>query len=221
MQASTIKRNLEAVTGRIADAARRAGRAPESVLLIPVTKTVGVGEAQALVDAGVTHLGENRIEVARAKVEALGAKVLWHMVGSVQRRKCRGVVAMFDYVDSVDRIEVAEALERRCAEQEKGLHVLVEVNVSGEEAKHGFEPEDLGRAVEAIGEMPHLQLDGLMTMAPFFDDPELTRPVFAKLRALAENYGLKELSMGMTNDFEVAVEEGATQVRVGTALFAS
>ncbi len=200
-------------------AARRAGRDPDSVRLVPITKTVGVAEAQALCALGVTDLGENRLAPAREKVQALGRAVRWHMVGTVQRRKCREVVALFDHVDSVDRVEVAEALEVRCAEQDRRLRVLLEVNVSGEEAKHGFKPSEVAGAVDAVRGLPHLDLDGLMTMAPFVADAEETRPVFAELRQLAQKLALPELSMGMTNDFEVAIEEGATEVRIGTALF--
>ena len=142
------------------------------------------------------------------------------MVGHVQRRKVREVVELFDRVDSVDRLVLAESLDRVCGEAGKVMPVLLEVNVSGEAAKGGFTPEALPEALDRIREMSHLRVEGLMTMAPLVDDAELTRPVFAGLRELAERCGLKKLSMGMTNDYEVAVEEGATQVRIGTAFFA-
>jgi len=149
-----------------------------------------------------------------------GPAVCWHMVGSVQRRKAKDVVALFHRVDSVDRLELAEALDRRCEELGKRLlPILIEVNVSGEASKHGFEPADLEAAVQCIARLSHLKLEGLMTMAPLVDDPETVRPVFARLRQAAQRFGLAELSMGMTNDFEVAIEEGATEVRIGTALF--
>lgn len=216
---SGIAANLLRIRARIGMAAARAGRDAGSVRLIGVTKAAGVEEARMLLDLGVVDLGENRIEHARGMVAALpGAR--WHMIGSCQRRKAGEVVALFSYVDSVDRIELAEALGRRCDEQDRTLRVLLEVNVSGEDAKHGFEPREVGGALDAIRAIDRLAVDGLMTMAPLADDPEEARPVFAGLRRLAEDCGLRELSMGMSNDFEVAVEEGATQIRIGTLLFA-
>ena len=141
------------------------------------------------------------------------------MIGHVQRRKAREVVRLFDCVDSVDRLELAEALEKHCAASGKTLEILLQVNVSGEETKSGFTQKSLQEAFEVIGALPHLRVQGLMTMAPNVDDPEEVRPLFARLRESAEVLGLQELSMGMTNDFEVAVEEGATELRIGTAIF--
>lgn len=216
---SRIERNLERVRGRICAAAERAGRDPGSVRLVAVTKTVGVEEARILVELGVTDLGENRVEGAREKIEAVGHGARWHMIGNVQRRKARDVVGLFDTVDSVDRVEVGEALAQRCLEQGRELEVLLEVNVSGEASKHGFEPENVADAVRQMAQWRSLHVRGVMTMAPFVADAEAVRPVFARLRRLAGELGLAEVSMGMTNDFEVAVEEGATQVRIGSALF--
>ena len=214
-----ISENIHSIEGRIARAAERAGRAPGGIKLIPVTKSVGEEEARILVELGYAELGENRVETARPKIEALGADVRWHMIGHIQRRKAREVVALFDRVDSVDRLDLAAELEKRCGAAGKTLDVLLQVNVSGEESKGGFTGESIQDALEKISGMPHLRVMGLMTMAPIVDDPEEARPVFARLRELAETLGLKELSMGMTNDFEVAVEEGATEVRIGTAIF--
>jgi hypothetical protein len=145
--------------------------------------------------------------------------VHWHMIGQVQRRKARDVVARFDCIHAVDRLKLAQSLDARCAETGRQMQVFVEVNVSGEEAKAGLPPEQLPEALAAIRGLKHLDVEGLMTMAPLVDDPEATRPVFSALRRLAGEHGLPRLSMGMTNDFEVAVEEGATDVRIGTALF--
>ena len=203
----------------MAEAARRSGRSPEDVRLVAVTKTVGIEEIRILHDLGETDLGENRLEIATPKIQAFGRAVTWHMIGNVQRRKARDIVALFDCVDAVDRLSLAEALDKRCADQGKRLDVLLEVNVSGEESKHGLNPADLDSAVDAIGRLERLRIRGLLTMAPFVADPEETRPVFAALRELAERFGFPGLSMGMTNDFEVAIEEGATQVRIGSALF--
>ena len=215
---SLIAANLSRVLERVCSAAERAGRNPRDVRLIAVTKSVGIEEARSLWELGVSELGENRAEHAREKVEAL-PEARWHMIGSCQRRKAPGVVALFPHVDSVDRIELAEALERRCEEQDKMLRVLLEVNVSGETAKHGFAPRQVEGALTAMRLFDRLSVEGLMTMAPLAADAEAARPVFAALRRLAADLGLRELSMGMTNDFEVAIEEGATQVRIGTALF--
>lgn len=214
-----IEANLRGIQARVAAAAARAGRLPGEVRLIAVTKTVGLDEALALRQLGVDHFGENRVEHARAKVIELLPRPVWHMIGTVQRRKARDVAAIFDCVDSVDRVELAEALSRACQEAGKTLHVLVQCNTSGEEAKHGFTPEALPAALDAVRALPGLAVEGLMTMAPLVDDPETVRPCFARLRELAERHGLRELSMGMTNDFEVAVEEGATQIRIGSALY--
>jgi len=218
-KAAQIEQNLQTVRERIASACARSHRLPDTVRLIAATKYVGVEEIRILQALGVTDFGENRVHDAQPKIEAIGRDVCWHMIGTVQRRKARDIVAWFDSVDSVDRVEVAQALEKRCALQERTLPVLLEVNVSGEESKHGFAPEDLAAVVEQVGAMEHIQLRGLMTMAPFYDDPDRTRPVFARLTELAETIGLPERSMGMTNDYEVAIEEGATQVRIGSALF--
>jgi len=215
-----IARNLEEIRRRMNAAAVRAGRAPELVRLVAVTKTEGLDAIESLIALGVTELGENRVEVARPKVEAVGSRARWHMIGSVQRRKAGDVVELFDCVDSVDRFELAEALDRRCAETGKVMPVLLEVNVSGEASKHGFTAADLPASLERMRALPHVRVDGVMTMAPFVDDPEEVRPVFAGLKKLADSLGLREISMGMSNDFEVAIEEGATQVRIGTALFA-
>ncbi|HOZ46900.1 MAG TPA: YggS family pyridoxal phosphate-dependent enzyme [Candidatus Hydrogenedentes bacterium] len=216
-----LQANLNTIQERIAIAAQRVGRDPEDVTLVAVTKTVGIDEARDLYELGITHFGENRIEVGQAKVEALqGLPICWHMIGSLQRRKAREAVALFDCIDAIDRIALAEAVQKRCEEQDRTVKALIEVNVSGEEAKHGFPPEEVAAALDAIARFERIEAEGLMTMAPFVEDPELTRPVFARLRELGRRLGLPELSMGMTNDFEVAVEEGATQVRIGTALFA-
>ncbi len=215
-----IRANLARIRARMDAAAARVGRFPGDIRLIPVTKSVGENEARILVELGCVELAENRVDAALPKIQALGGRVRWHMIGHVQRRKARDVAAHFDRVDSVDGIELAEALEQRCAALGKSLPVLIEVNVSGEASKGGFTPEAAGEAAAIIRDrMPHLAVEGLMTMAPLVDDPEAARPVFAGLRELAGSLGLKALSMGMTNDFEVAIEEGATEVRIGTAIF--
>lgn len=211
--------NLAAVRARMAAACARAGRSEDEVRLVAVTKSVDAETCAALHALGVTEMGENRIEVAGPKVAAIGRAVTWHMIGNIQRRKAREVVQLFDTVDAVDRVELAEALERRLDGTEKRLPVLIEVNVSGEAAKHGFAPEALADGLSAIRHYPHLDVRGLMTMAPF-DAPEgEIRRYFRTLKALTREHGLPECSMGMTQDYELAIEEGATQVRIGSALF--
>lgn len=214
-----IEANLARIRSRIADAAARAGRHPDDIRLVAVTKTVGVNEIAILHELGVREMGENRVANALPKIDALPHDIHWHMIGNIQRRKARDVVQTFDQADALDRLPLADALDRACRDTDRTLRVLVEVNVSGEPSKHGFEAAELAQALDHLRGLDRLVVDGLMTMAPFYEDPGLTRPVFARLRELAHAHGLRELSMGMTNDFEVAIEEGATQVRIGTALF--
>ena len=219
VEREVIARNLARVRGRIAAAAERVGRNPAAVRLVAVTKSVGLKEIHSLIDLGVVHLGENRVETAVEKIAAEKDRAVWHMIGKLQRRKAGDAVQLFDRIDAVDRVKLAETLDRRCAEAGKVLPVLLEVNVSGEEQKHGVPLADAHSAVEAVRGMAHLKLEGVMTMAPFVEDAELTRPVFARLKKFADEMELPVVSMGMTNDFEVAVEEGATEVRIGSALF--
>lgn len=214
-----LQRNLAAVEARIAAAAVRSGRSREDVTLVAVTKTVGVEEIAALHDLGVTDFGENRVEVAAPKISALGTGLRWHMIGSVQRRKARDIVQHFGLVDSVDRVAVAEALHQRCIDADTHMAVALEINVSGESAKHGFAPAALPAALAAIAPLDRLRIRALMTMAPFGAPEAVLREVFGGLRELAAAHGIAGLSMGMTDDFEIAIEEGATEVRVGRALF--
>ncbi len=221
MDKARIADNLHQLQHRIARAAERSGRTGNDVRLVAVTKTVGVEETEILYELGLREFGENRVHDAQPKIEAFaGKQVTWHMIGSVQRRKAKDVAGLFDCVDSVDRYELAEALDKRCQTREHPMPVLIEVNVSDEATKHGFSPDELDGILERMGRLQHIRVRGLMTMAPFVADPEAARPVFAELRRLAEQAGLPELSMGMSNDFEIAVEEGATQVRIGSLLFA-
>jgi len=224
----TMRRNLESVLNRIAEAARRSGRAPEEIQLVAVTKTVGIEEARALYEAGVRNLGENRVQEAQRKVDALSdLDIAWHMIGHLQTNKAKNAAGAFHLIHSLDSIRLARALDKACAQRETMAQVLVQVNVSGETTKGGFLPEALGGALQEIAAMPHLKVSGLMTMAPFVDDPEEVRPVFTRLRRLRDLHArdapsaveLRHLSMGMTQDFEVAIEEGADIVRIGTALF--
>jgi pyridoxal phosphate enzyme (YggS family) len=225
-----IASNLAHVRERIVSAARRVGRAPSEVTLVAVTKTRSLVEIEAAYQAGVRHIGENRVEEAEAKKLQLDlAGVTWHMVGHLQSRKAGRAVGLFDIVHSVDSVKLARRLDRLAAEQSKILSILVEVNISGEESKYGFPLSERAALETAVGEivaLPHLRVDGLMTVAFIARDAEEVRPVFARLCALRDAFRTRfpkgewrHLSMGMTDDFEVAIEEGATLVRVGRAIF--
>ncbi len=234
MDTTTLRANLNRVQERVAAAAARAGRTADEVTLVAVTKTHPPEVIRALHACGVREIGENRVHEALEKQQALAdlADVRWHMVGHVQRRKARHVVGRFALVHSVDSVRLARELDKRAgAAGVDRVDVLLEVNVSGEATKYGFpvtSPEDVGaflEDVEAILNLPRVRVHGLMTMAPLVADPEEARPHFAALRRLRDRLARefpqadwRQLSMGMSNDFEVAVEEGATLVRIGTAI---
>ena len=210
----------------MARAAARSGRDPERVVLVGVAKRVPAEVVQEAVALGLEDLGENQVQEAEAKIAAVGRRAArWHMVGHLQRNKAGRASDLFDRIHSVDRRELAAALSRRAVAAGRTLPVLVEVNVSGEASKFGVAPESLEALLEAVATLPGLVLDGLMTVGPRVARPEDARRGFADLRGLRDRAGRKlglrlpELSMGMSADFEVAVEEGATLVRVGTALF--
>jgi pyridoxal phosphate enzyme (YggS family) len=216
-----ISGNLRRILQRIENAAKRAGRSPDSIRLIAVTKTVSPADIRAAVAGGVTHIAENRLQEALSKREALAsAGLTWHFIGHLQTNKAKKVVENFDCVHSVDRVELAEALARH-ASPGTPLPVLIEVKLEEEQNKSGISEADLPALVSSVQALETLDLRGLMAIPPPVDDPEQARPFFRRLRALAEDLGLSELSMGMTHDFEVAVEEGATMVRIGTGVFGS
>jgi hypothetical protein len=222
-----LRSNLEDVRARMAAACARAERSSEEVLLVAVTKTVGSEVVRRLSDLGVNHVGENRVQQAQAKHAELGGSLglHWHMIGHLQRNKVNLALELFERCDSVDSVRLAEAIDRRVPEDAGPFPVLLECNVSGEESKYGIAPEELPAVLDAVVPLDGLRLEGLMTMAPFVDDAETVRPLFAALRRLRDEarertgLPLEHLSMGMTQDFEVAIEEGATMVRVGSALF--
>ena len=214
-----IRAGLLRVRERIAAAAERAGRRPDDILLIAVSKTVEADRVREAIEAGVTALGENRVQEAKAKVAALGRPVPWHLIGHLQTNKVKDALEIFDVIHSIDRLEVARECERRAAGAGRPVDVLLEINVAGEPQKSGFAPAALDEALEAIAGLAHLKVRGLMAIPPVVERAEESRPAFRALRALAERHRLGELSMGMSGDFEVAIEEGATMVRVGTAIF--
>ncbi len=214
-----IRANLERVSERIARAAERAGRRADDVLLIGVSKTVDVERIRVAVAAGLRALGENRVQEAKEKVAALGRPVPWHLIGHLQTNKVRDALELFDLVHSLDRLDLARECDRRARQRGRPLEALVQVNVGGEASKGGFEPGDVAGALEAIAALSHVRVRGLMTIPPAVERAEDARPWFRALAALGKRHGLGDLSMGMSADFEVAVEEGATMVRVGTAIF--
>ena len=214
-----IQTNLERVRERIARAAERAGRSHDDVLLVGVSKTVDVHRIREAVAAGLGALGENRVQEARGKIAEIGRPVAWHLVGHLQTNKVKDALELFDVIHSLDRIELARELDRRARARGRAVGTLLQVNVGGEERKGGWPPDSVEAALEATTRLGGLEVRGLMTIPPAVERPEEARGFFRALRALAERHGLPELSMGMSGDFEVAVEEGATMVRVGTAIF--
>jgi pyridoxal phosphate enzyme (YggS family) len=220
-----VAQNLEEVRGAIADAARRAGRDPSAVRLVAVSKTVDLDRIRAAMDAGQDLFGENYLQEARDKIAALGRRVGWHLVGHLQSNKAKGAVELFDLIHAVDRLKLAEALDAAAARLGKVQDVLIQVNQGGEATKSGVAPEAAPALLQEVARLPHLRVLGLMTMPPWLPDPEAVRPYFRDLRELRDHLRgltglpLTELSMGMSGDFAVAVEEGATLVRVGTAIF--
>jgi len=219
-----VKGNLARVRERIAEAAFRAGRSPEEIRLVAATKGVDTERIREAMEAGVEILGENYVQEARRKYEEIGSKVRWHMIGHLQTNKAKYVARFFECVHSVDSLRLAQELDRRAVLQGRTIDVLIQVNLSGEETKSGVAEEEVEALAEGIAGLEGLRLVGLMTMPPFSPDPEDSRPYFVALRRLKERlnergFPLKELSMGMSADFEVAIEEGATMVRIGTAIF--
>ncbi len=224
----SLKGRLQEVRGRIGAAERLAGRAAGSVTLIGVIKTQSDAAIAAAVQLGLRDLGENRVQEAELHQQALARDAAkWHMIGHLQRNKVGKALALFDFVHGIDDFELAEALSRRAAAEHRRLAVLIEVNVSGEESKFGAEPTALPGLLEQVRALEGLEVRGLMTVGAPVETSELARPGFVRLRKLRDaaerqlGLSLPELSMGMSGDYEVAVEEGSTLVRVGTAIFGS
>ena len=216
---SDIGTNLERVRERIARAAERSGRRGGDVVLIGVSKTVEVERIQQAVAAGVPALGENRVQEAQGKIAALGRPVPWHLIGHLQTNKVREALELFDLVHSLDRLDLATELDRRARQRGRAVAALVQVNVGGEHNKGGFEPDAVPAALDAIAKLDHIDVRGLMTIPPISERADDARGWFRALAQLGKRVGLADLSMGMSADFEVAIEEGATMVRVGTAIF--
>ena len=220
---------FRAVRERIDAAARNCDRSPDEVKLIAISKTHPTSVIRTLIDLGATDLGENRVQEAEGKITEIGREtVRWHLVGHLQANKARRAVNLFEVIHSLDSVDLAQRIDRLCAEEgREKLPVLIQVDLGHEETKSGVDESDLSHLVEALGPLTHLELTGLMTLPPFSDDTEQSRPFFRRLRQLRDELESRgafgdrkgELSMGMTHDFEVAIQEGATMVRIGTAIF--
>jgi len=225
---TAIAANVERVRERIARAAQRAGRRAEEITLVAVSKTFPAEAIRAASDAGVVHFGENRVqefESKKGKLDGLGNDVTWHLIGHLQSNKARRAAELFDRIDSIDSIALATKLDSAAADQARRVPILIEINLGGEKSKSGVSENDLESIARELTGLHNLELRGLMTIPPFSDDPERARSYFKRLRELHRRLSrelgcsLPVLSMGMSHDFEIAVEEGATEVRVGTAIF--
>jgi len=225
---SDIASNLFKVHENMRKAALKAGRGIEDIKLVAVTKEVDSSKIKEAIKAGVTILGENYVQDAKEKIAEIGHDIQWHMIGHLQTNKAKYAVKLFDMIQSVDSLRLAEELDKQAKKLDKGFQILIQVNVSGEESKFGVSPQEVHSLISQISEkMENLSVQGLMTMPPYFNDPERNRPYFKALRELRDrivsseikDVTLKELSMGMSNDYEIAIEEGATIVRIGTAIF--
>jgi pyridoxal phosphate enzyme (YggS family) len=220
-----IEQNLRSIQQRFEAACVRAGRNPSGVTLLAVTKGHPPETVRTAADLGLTIFGENKVQEAKAKIPLCPGRLHWHMIGHLQSNKCRDAVHFFEVIQSIDSLSLAEEVARRADQAGKTIPVLLEVNAVGEASKFGYPPEALLREISALGAMRRIEVQGLMTVPPWTPDPEKVRPVFRMMRELkvrceeALGAPLPHLSMGMSGDFEVAIEEGSTIVRIGTALF--
>jgi len=223
----TIKNNLEIINEKIKKAALKANRNPEEIKLVAVTKTATIEQIKEAINAGVKIIGENKVQEAKEKYQILTADTEWHLVGHLQTNKVKYAIEIFDCIQTVDSIKLAKEIDKRSLQFGKTTNVLVEVNVSGEETKYGIKPEEVEPFLKEISEFYRIRVRGLMTIAPIEEDKEKVRPYFRKLRELSKeiksknikNVKMDYLSMGMTDDFEVAIEEGANMVRIGRGIF--
>ena len=227
MTEEMLKENLENVEEKIQEACRRSGRNREDITLIAVSKTKPTETLQHAYDLGVRVFGENKVQELSEKYDALPDDIHWHMIGHLQRNKIKYIIGKTELIHSVDSFRLAEAIEKEAAKRNLTVDVLMEVNIAREESKFGLLPEEVDEFIEKVQKLPHLQVKGLMTIAPFVENPEENREVFAQLKKLsvdiatknAHNITMSILSMGMTNDYQIAIEEGATMIRVGTGIF--
>ena len=223
----SVYENYLEVEKKVQEACKRAGRNREEVTLIAVSKTKPVSMIEELLPHGVVDFGENKVQELTAKYEVLPKDLNWHLIGHLQRNKVKYIIDKVDLIHSVDSIRLAQTIDKEAQKHDLIANILVEVNVAKEESKFGLMPEEVDGFIDEIANLKHIQVKGLMTIAPFVENPEKNRTVFADLRKLSvdiakknvDNVNVSILSMGMTNDYEVAVEEGATMVRVGTGIF--
>ena len=223
----SIKENLEKIAEKIRLRLELAGRNSGDITMVAVTKTVEEDRIREAIASGVRIIGENRVQEAKDKYAKLGNEVIWHLVGHLQTNKAKDAVKIFDLIHSVDSVKLAKEIDKQARKAGKVQKVLIEVNLSGEETKYGLSPEEVIPFLKDISELPNMKVEGLMTMAPFYENPEDCRPYFRRLKELMEkvkarkieNVEMKYLSMGMTNDYEVAIEEGSNMVRIGRAIF--
>ena len=221
----SLSSNLQALEQRIASACARCGRQPSAVALLAVAKNRPAEQVRAAADLGLGLFGENRVQEAKVKIPQCGGRLRWHMIGHLQSNKCRDAVSIFDMIESVDALALAGQINLSAEKAAKTMPLLLQVNVAGESSKFGYSPEVLLAELAQINALPRIEIHGLMTIAPFTKDPEKVRPVFRRLRELKQQCEsvlgapLPHLSMGMSGDFEVAIEEGATIIRIGSALF--
>lgn len=223
----TIKNNLEIINEKIKKAALKANRNPQEIKLVAVTKTATIEQIKEAISAGVKIIGENKVQEAKEKYQILSADIEWHLVGHLQTNKVKYAIEIFDLIHSVDSIKLAKEIDRRSLQFGMITNVLVEVNVSGEETKYGIKSEEVEPFLKEISEFSRIKVRGLMTITPIAEDKEEVRPYFRKLRELSKeiksknikNVKMDYLSMGMTDDFEVAIEEGANMVRIGRGIF--
>jgi len=222
-----IRENIAYIKKRIEDACKRAGRSPNEIVLMGVTKMVAPEYINEAIDEGIEVIGENRVQEARDKFDKVKKGIKWHMIGPLQVNKVKYAVHIFDMIESLESLKLADEIEKRAVSLGRPMEVLVEVKISFEETKHGISPSDLIPFLEKLSKYKYIKVKGLMTMAPLFDDPELTRPYFRKTKELFDkvkemnisNIEMEILSMGMSGDFEIAIEEGSTLIRVGRAIF--
>jgi pyridoxal phosphate enzyme (YggS family) len=223
----TVKDNLETINKKIKEAALKVNRDPQEIKLVAVTKTATLEQIKEAINEGVKIIGENKVQEAKEKYQVLTTEVKWHLIGHLQTNKVKYAVEIFDLIHSVDSIKLAKEIDKRSVQFKKTIDVLIEVNISGEETKYGYNPEKVEAFLKEISEFSGIRVRGLMTIAPISKNKEEVRPYFRRLRELSErirdknikNIKMDYLSMGMTDDFEIAIEEGANMVRIGRGIF--
>ena len=223
----TVKDNLEIINKKIKEAALKVNRDPQEIKIVAVIKTATLEQIKEVINEGVKIIGENKVQEAKGKYQVLTTEVKWHLIGHLQTNKVKYAVEIFDLIHSVDSIKLAKEIDKRSVQFKKTIDVLIEVNISGEETKYGYNPEKVEAFLKEISEFSGIRVRGLMTIAPISKNKEEVRPYFRRLRELSErirdknikNIKMDYLSMGMTDDFEIAIEEGANMVRIGRGIF--